>query len=252
MSIEMGMEGRPLKNGKVFVQALPRAPQHSKEGPPDCKTFPHPEYMEEPHYKTDPNVAFEPFHVEGLDPSSTNGLHAGEHYEMAAVHVDDLLALTHEAAAMARLFIRRFGAKISPPGSMYIGMNYNQNLLEGFISIGFQTCLERTMERIKGQSAEQIGIRSLVGILLWLTLHIFATHLVETKALARRTNQNLPEDGKTALALIFELCQRRGQKIYYILPSLGRSTSRLHSTNVSETWHQGCIRILLWCLSSGI
>ena len=177
----------------------------------------YPEYMDKRQYKTDPNVPFESFHVDGIHPAGINGLHHGEYYELAAVYVDDLLALTHESAALVRLFLRRFGAKISPPGSMYIGLNYEQNLREGYISIGFLSCLERTMERIKDLTAEEIGIRSLVGILLWLCLHIYATHLVETtgKALARRTNQNLPEDGKTALALIFELHQRRGQKIYY-------------------------------------
>ena len=71
------------------------------------------------------------------------------------------------------------------------------------------------MERTLNKSAEEIGLRSLVGMLMWLTLHIFATHFVEVKALARRTNQNLPEDGKTALALIYELHERRGQAIYY-------------------------------------
>ena len=98
---------------------------------------------------------------------------------------------------------------------MYLGLNYEQDLAAGYIAIGFQTCLERTLERIRGQSAQEIGIRSLVGILMWLTLHIFASHLVEVKALARRTNQNLTEDGKTALGLIYELHQRRGQRIYY-------------------------------------
>ena len=134
---------------------------------------------------------------------------------MALVYVDDLLGATHESAKLAEEFVRRFGAKLSPPGSMCLGLNYKQNLLEGWISISFLSCLERTMERLLNKTAEEIGLRSLVGILMWLTLHIFATHLVEVKALARRTNQNLPEDGKTALALIYELHERRGQAIYY-------------------------------------
>jgi hypothetical protein len=215
-SVAMGMEGRPLINGVVFEDSLPRGPQASKSGPTVETHYPYPDYMDKPQHKSEPNVPFETFHADGVNPLGTNGLRSGEYFEMAAVYVDDLLlALTHESAALARLFMRRFGAKISPPGSMYLGLNYEQNLFEGFISIGFQSCLERTMERIKDLTAIEIGIRSLVGILLWLCLHIFATHLIETKSLARRTNQNLPEDGKTALALIYELYQRRGQKIYY-------------------------------------
>jgi hypothetical protein len=210
-------------------EALPRGPQHSKPGNPVETAFPYPDYMDEIKYKSDPNIPFESFHADGIHPMGTNGLHLGEYYEMAGVYVDDLLVLTHQSAALARDFIRRFGAKISPPGSMYIGLIYEQNLLEGYISIGFKSCLERTMERIKDLSAEDIGLRSLVGILLWLCLHVFATHLIETKALARRTNQNLPEDGKTALALIYELHQRRGQKIYH------RRRGKEHPTFVPRT-----------------
>ena len=55
----------------------------------------------------------------------------------------------------------------------------------------------------------------MVGILLWVSMHIFATYLAEVKALTRRTNQNLLEDGKLALALIYEIYERRGQQIYY-------------------------------------
>ena len=134
---------------------------------------------------------------------------------MAAVYVDDLIGATHHAAELAEDFVKRFGAKVSPPGSMYIGMNYHQNMDEGWISIGFQTCLDRTMEKIRGQTPEEIGLRSMVGILLWVSMHIFATYLAEVKALTRRTNQNLLEDGKLALALIYEIYERRGQQIYY-------------------------------------
>ena len=214
-AVDMEMKGRPVADGKVLSQALPRAPQSSRVGPATSPSYPYPEYMDLPEYKKAPNVAFETFHADGLDPEAINGLLQGMYYEFAACYVDDLLGLTHAAAALAAEFIRRFAAKISPPGSMYLGLNYEQNLLEGWIRIGFRTCLERTVERIKGQTPFEIGLRSLVGILLWLTLHIFGTHIVEIKALARRTNQDLPEDGKTALGLIYELYERRGQSIYF-------------------------------------
>jgi hypothetical protein len=212
---EAGLPGRPTRKGQVLTQALPQAPTPSRVGPSIQVEVEHPEYMDSVEYKDEPNVAFEIHHAEGLNPTAMNGLFPGEYYELAVVHVDDLLGLTHHSAALAALFILRFAATISPPGSMYLGLDYEQNLEAGYVAIGFQTCLERTIERITGQTAEEIGIRSLVGILLWVTLHIFATHLVEVKSLARRTNQNLVEDGKTALALVYELHQRRGQRIYY-------------------------------------
>jgi hypothetical protein len=212
---EAGLPGRPMKNGEVLPKTMPRAPQPSRIGPPVQVEIECPDYMDAPEHKDEPNVPFEMHHAAGLNHEAMNGLFPGEYYEMAIVCVDDLLGLTHQPAALAALFILRFAVKISPPGSMYLGLNYEQNLEEGFIAIGFMTCLERTIERLTGQTAEEIGTRSLVGILLWLTLHVFATHLVEVKSLARRVNQNLVEDGKTALALVYELCKRRGQRIYY-------------------------------------
>jgi hypothetical protein len=232
-SVGIGLQGRPLEktgdfaipdvNGATMIldddaivaHTLPRGPQPSRIGPPNMPTRNYPKYMDEEEYKSQPNVDFEPHHAVGLAPDAMNGLFPGTYYELAITYVDDLLGATHEAQEMAAEFIQRFQAKNSPPGSMYLGLNYEQNLLEGWIAIGFKTCLERTMERIQDQTPEEIGIRSLVGILLWVTLHIFGTHLVEVKSLARRTNQNLPEDGKTALALIFELYARRGQRIFY-------------------------------------
>ena len=155
------------------------------------------------------------FHVDGLAPDASNGLFPNQYYEIAGAYVDDLISATHHAARLAEDFLRRFGAKISPPGSMYVGMDYLQNLAEGWVSIGFETCLNRAMERMKNLDPDEINLRSIVGILLWVSLHIFATYLAEVKALTRRTNQNLPEDGKTAMGLLYELYARRGQKIYY-------------------------------------
>ena len=212
---DAGLPGRPTRQGKVLTQALPQAPTPSRIGPSIQVEIEYPEYMDSVEYKDEPNVDFEIHHAEGLNHTAMNGLFPGEYYELAVVYVDDLLGLTHHSAALAALFIMRFAATISPPGSMYLGLDYEQDMEAGYIAIGFQTCLERTIERITGQTAEEIGIRSLVGILLWVTLHVFATHLVEVKSLARRTNQNLVEDGKTALALVYELYQRRGQRIYY-------------------------------------
>ena len=151
-SIEVGLQGRPLIPNSNPVQivdrAFPRAPLASQHGPPIKPKYPYPDFMEHDDYKDSPNVAFEPFHAAGLAPDALNGLFPNSYYEMAAVYVDDLIGATHHAAELAEAFVKRFGAKVSPPGSMYIGMNYHQNMDEGWISIGFQTCLDRTMEKI--------------------------------------------------------------------------------------------------------
>jgi hypothetical protein len=174
-----------------------------------------PEFMDDEAHKTSPNVNFEPHHAEGLAPDAINGLPRGAHYELAICCVGDLLGLTHHTASLVEAFVRRFSATVPPPGSMYLGMNYQQDLREGWIAIGFQTCLERAMERLKALSPEEINLRSNVGVLLWVTLHGFGPHLAEVKGPTRRVNQNLEGDLKFSTALLCELCERRGERIFF-------------------------------------
>ena len=93
-------------------------------------------------YNSSPNVAFEPHHAKGLAPDAMNGLFPGTYYEMAASYVDDLIGATHESALFAQEFIRRFGAKNTSKLAMYLGLDLEQNLEEGWIAISFKTCLE--------------------------------------------------------------------------------------------------------------
>jgi len=195
--------------------APPMSPKSSRSGPAPTFEYPYPERFDQPEYKSTPNVRFEPFHSEGLAPDAINGLFAGTYYEMAGAYVDDLLVATHTSAQIADDFVRRFEAKVSPPGNMYLGMDYEQNLVEGWIAIGFKTCLERSIERIKGLKPEDINLRSNAGVLLWVCLHVHGPYLVEVKALTRRVNLNLPEDIKTSTALLYELYERRGARIYF-------------------------------------
>ena len=171
--------------------------------------------MESEDYKNAPNVPFESFHADGLNPENINGLFPGSYYELAAVCVDDLLAATHESVSLAKDFIRRFSAKITNDLKMYMGFDLEQNLTEGWITIGLKSCLERAVERFKDLSPEETNLRSIAGVLLWVSLHIFGTYLVEVKALTRRANQNLQEDVTLSIGLLFEIYQRRGQQIFY-------------------------------------
>ena len=104
-AVEINLPGRPLDDGVVMEQALPRAPQPSRIGPSRQVEFEYPDFMDTNIYKDEPNVLFEPYHAHGLDPTAMNGLFPGEYYELAAVYVDDLLGLTHAAAALAAIFI---------------------------------------------------------------------------------------------------------------------------------------------------
>jgi hypothetical protein len=45
-------------------------------------------------------------------------------------------------------------------------------MTEGWIAISFKTCLERAVERIKDLPADEISLRSNVGVELWCTLHV--------------------------------------------------------------------------------
>jgi len=195
--------------------AEPRGPAHSLPEEAPAYHHPYPDFMDDEAYKTSPNVSFEPHHSEGLAPDATNGLPKGAYYELAICYVDDLLGLSHHTAALVEAFVRRFAATVSPPGSMYLGMNYQQNLQEGWIAIGFQTCLERAIERISALPPAEINLRSNVGVLLWVTLHGFGPYLAEVKGLTRRVNQNLVEDLKFSTALLYELHERRGERIFF-------------------------------------
>jgi hypothetical protein len=222
-AVAKGLAARPLS-------APPLGPLPARIGPCEQHEYPYPEYMELPEYKDSPNVPFEPHHATGLGPNAMNGLFPGEYVELAATYVDDLIGGSHEAAVVADEFIRRSGAKLSPPGSMYLGLGFEQNLAEGWISIDFEKYLLRAMERILSLEPEEITVPMMAGILLWLTMHVFATYLVECKAFTRRANQNLPEDGKLALALFYEIFARRGQKIYF---------KRIDPNNASSTVFEG-------------
>jgi len=222
-AVAKGLAARPLS-------APPFGPLPARIGPCERHEYSYPEYMELPEYKDSPNVPFEIHHATGLHPNAMNGLFPGEYAELAATYVDDLIGASHETAVAADEFIRRFGAKLSPPGSMYLGLGFEQNLAEGWIAIDFEKYLLRAMERITGMDPEEITVAMMAGILLWLTMHLFAPHLVECKAFTRRANQNLPEDGKLALALFYEIYSRRGQKIYF---------KRIDPTNANSVIFKG-------------
>ena len=97
---ELQLPGRPLEDGIVFGPALPRAPQASRIGPSRQEEFEYPSYMDTTHYKEEPNVLFEPYHAEGLDPHTMNGLFPGEYYELAAVY--DMLMICLDSHMLQR------------------------------------------------------------------------------------------------------------------------------------------------------
>jgi len=175
--------------------------------------YSYPEYMDLPEFQANPTVAFEPHAAEGLGPDVNFALPWGTYPEMACAYVDDILGATHHSAQMAKEFIRRFGAKTDPMGSLYLGMDLIQDLEKGYIFLGFKTYLGRIAERLK--SKEEPELRTVTGWLLWLTNNLFATHLVEVKDLLRRVNKPTTEDYKLALTVLYELLGRKEQGIYY-------------------------------------
>ena len=71
-----------------------------------------------------------------------------------------------------------------------------------------------------------------MGILQRVTENIFGAHAGEVKALARRMNQQLPEDARTSFALLYELHTRKLQGIHFRQLGDGRHFFRPRTSRV--------------------
>jgi hypothetical protein len=196
---DVGLKPRPRCTDATKHSPLGPAthkPVLGRDGKPRRPVYkhPYPEEMDLASFQDTPTVAFEPHAAKGLGPDVEFSLPWGSCAEMVCACVDGLLGATHHSAQMAREFTRRFGAKTDPMGDPYLGMDVMQDLKlkNGTIFLGFTTHLGRLAERLK--SGEEPEIRTATGRLLWLTNHLFATHLFELKGMLRRVNKPTAED----------------------------------------------------------
>ena len=165
----LGFPGRP-SSASLFG---PASATLDPEIPTPPASYPYPDYMDDIAYRTALNIDFGPHTATGLHPEFTNAMQPSTYNELLCVYVDDVLGATHHSAELVQVFLRRFGAKVS--SSLYLGMDIIQDLLAGTICIGFTTYLNRLKEKYDSISYLAVDICSVVGELLWLSLHVFGT-----------------------------------------------------------------------------
>ena len=136
------------------------------------------------------------------------------HSEIALWHVDNLLLGTHDKKSMLEDLNRRFGKMtIHENGCVFLG--HDIIIEKEQIILKMKTHVERAVENLTEKGPENLAMSSLVGMLNWATSCVFGTHQKEARILASNANLELQEDLETALALIYELYEKREQGIYF-------------------------------------